>query len=207
MRSYAMLGLAAVVAIAAFAAAVIVFDGDDGPARASGEGAPLAPRGVPATPVCATDPPGEGTEGEEARPVQPPLPDPDTFRPGAPSRAVAEYLDAWHDRAWDRMARWTSPSWRELVPGDAGRAIRRRHAAFRLRGWTITARERQPSSAEFGVLVAYRDLAPRITREQLRFVATYEHPDGTPATSGGRWGVLLSEQPAPTARCARAQDG
>ena len=208
MRSL-LLGLAALVVTAVVVIALVDGNDDASPAGATAT-APIAPPGVPATPVCATDPPGEGTEAEEARPVQLPLPAPRLSAAGSPGRALAEYLDAWHDRAWDRMALWASASWRQAVPDEAeSRLLRRRYGTYRLRGWAVRARESEPSVARFRVLVAYRDIAPEIVRERLRFVVVREDAAGRPLEQGGRWGVLLSEDPDADARCpedARGSD-
>lgn len=61
-------------------------------------------------------PAGEEPVAREARPTQLERPDPNDYRPGTARRAAAEFLDAWHDRAWDRMAVWTAPLWRENLP-------------------------------------------------------------------------------------------
>lgn len=196
------------VAIAAVVSALVVVlavtsGGDDADTASAGTAtAPIAPRGLPATAVCATDAPGEGVEAEEARTVQLPLPDPGRFGPSTPQRAVAEFMDAWRDRAWDRMALWTAPSWGKLTPGDEGRFLRSRYGTYRLRGWAFTGTpQRDPRTARLRTIVAHRDVAPRIERETLRFVVTRENPDGELVVEGGRWGVFLSEGPDAPAGC------
>ena len=182
---------------------VVVAEDGESPKRASGATAPIAPPGVPARAVCATDPPGEGRpEAEEARKVQLPVhPDEPDAAPSSPRRALAEFMDAWHDRAWDRMAHWTAPSWQELVPGDEGRLLRQRYATYRLRGWAVLRTSREPSVARYTLLVAYRDIRPAVVRERLRFVVNRENATGQLVTEGGRWGVFLTPQPDPGSTC------
>lgn len=173
-----------VVFVAVVAAVVVVAMADDDPeaAQAPQATAPIAPPGVPARPAPpASDQPGEGVEAEEARTVQLGLPTPREFRPASPERAVAHFRDAWHDRAWDRMALWTSAPWRKRQR-DAGAELRDRFAAYRVRGWTIEDTSRTGPTAIVTVLMARRDLKPQITRERRRFALV--RPEG------GRWGVL-----------------
>lgn len=194
--------LAMLVALAVVLA--VMLDRDEQPSQ-PGQGAPatapIAPRGVPAAPACATQRPGTGTRAEENRTVQLPQPAPERFAPTSPRRALAEFMDAWHDRAWDRMATWASPSWRMLTRGDDGQLMRRRYAAYRLRGWTVLAALPRPSVVRFRVLTAHRDIAPRIERERLRFVLTREDERGALVTEGGRWGVFVSERPDAGSAC------
>lgn len=203
MTRTATVASALVLAAAAVLIVLAVRSDDTSPTSAQAT-APLAPQGVPGVALCATDPPGTGrTEMEEAETVQLPAPDPGRQPPGSPDRALAEFLDAWHDRAWDRMAQWTSPSWRRIVPGDEGRLLRQRYGTYRLRGWAPTPGEREAGLARFTVLTAYRDLRPAVVRERLRFVVTRESVSGRPVESGGRWGVFLATNPDPAARCPR----
>lgn len=189
-----VLVLLAVGGLVATMVLIAVIDGDDDE-RAGDATATVASGGVPVRTPCTTERPGEGVEAEEAREVQLPLPPPERFRRGTPERALAEFMDAWHDRAWDRMALWAAPSWRELTPGDEGAVLRDRYGAFRLRGWTASREEQDPSVARFRVLTAYRDVRPVIERERLLFVLNREDAAGEPVETGGRWGVFLSEKP------------
>ena len=178
-----VVGVLVVVGVAAVAAFTLT-DGDDPEAaRAPHATAPIAPPRVPPRPAPAvSDEPGQGVEAEEARTVQLGLPWPSKWRPGTPARAAAEFLDAWHGRAWDRMALWTSRAWRG-EQRDPGAELRDRYAAFRLRGWSLEDVRRSGPTATVEVLTARRDLEPQIRRERLRFALVRPR--------GGRWGVVL----------------
>lgn len=148
-----------------------------------------APPPAPPVPARVSDPPGGGFVAEEARTVELGLPAPARFRPNGAERALAEFMDAWHDRAWDRMALWTTPPFRERFD-DPGAELRRRYGAFRLLGWTIDSERLQPLLARFTVLTAYRDVRPQVEREELRLFAL---------RFGGRWGMSLELTPRPEA--------
>ena len=193
------IGIAVIVVVVV----VLAADERESPVTATGATAPIAPGGVPGRAVCATDRPGDGrAEAEEAREVQLPAHsgDPDA-PPTSPRRALAEFMDAWSDRAWDRMARWTAPSWQAAVPGDEGRLLRQLYGTYRVRGWAIVGTSSKPSVTRFTVLVAYRDVRPAVVRERLRFVVNREDARGRLVTEGGRWGVFLTPQPDPDASC------
>lgn len=149
-----------------------------------------APSPAPLVPAArVSDPPGGGFVAGEVGAVELGLPAPARFRPGGAERALAEFMDAWHDRAWDRMALWTTPPFRERF-GDPGAELRRRYGAFRLLGWTIDSERLQPLLARFTVLTAYRDVRPQVEREELRLFAQ---------RFGDRWGMSLALLPAPEA--------
>jgi hypothetical protein len=131
-------------------------------AAAAAPAAPLAPDRIVSAAPPAADPPFEPPEAEEARAVQLGMPDPQRFAPVSPERALAEFLQAWHDRAWDRMALWGAAPAAEL---------RRRYAVDRLRGWAITERRVSRATALFDVVTTQRGMRPLLTRDIETFVA------------------------------------
>jgi hypothetical protein len=131
------------------------------------------------------------THAEEARVVQLGTPRPSRFPAGSPGRAAAGFLLAWHDRAWDRAADWTAPSWR-YVAHDRGVVLRRRYGARRLRGGDVgLVRRTSPATARVPVRLASRRAGhPDIDRTRLTLRLVREDAHGRPVRSGGRWGVL-----------------
>lgn len=134
----------------------------------------------------------EDPVAQEARPTQLSKPDPSDYRPATARRAAAEFLDAWHDRDWDRMATRSALLWRENVP-DPAASLRLRFGRLRLTG--AYQRELRRSSANRAVLVVElpttegaAEIERRISTMDLR-------------REGGRWPVEpISVEPA------RAQD-
>lgn len=125
-------------------------------------------------------PPGEEPVAREARPTQLAPPDPTDYRPGTPRRAAAEFLDAWHDRAWDRMAVWTAPLWRENLP-DPAASLRFRFGIARLRGAEQgDLRRLDENRAALAVDLAATKLTPEL--ERRRVTMDLRRADG-------RWGV------------------
>jgi hypothetical protein len=154
--------LTAAVAVAALPAATAVAQ-------------PLAPpRITVAVPPVVADPAtGGAPEAEEARIAQLGLPRPTAFAPTSALRAAAEYLDAWHDRAWDRMALWAG--------AGAGR-LERTRAADRLRGWALTGADVTGDFAVVEVLTARRGMRP-VLRRVPTMLSLARAPQG-------RWRVL-----------------
>ncbi len=162
---------------------------DDGARPARSSTVLGAPPPVPLEAAAVSDAPGTGARASEARTVELALPAPARFRPGSAERALAEFMDAWYDRAYDRMAGWTTPAFRERYE-DPGAELRRRYGTFRLLGWSIQRERLQPVLARFTVSTAYRDLRPQVEREELRLFAV---------RLGGRWGISLASDDAASA--------
>jgi hypothetical protein len=131
-------------------------------AAAAAPAAPIAPDRIVSAAPPVTDSPAEPPEAEEARTVQLGLPAPERLPPATPERALAELLQAWHDRAWDRMAVWAA------VPAAE---LRRRYGADRLRGWAIVSRRVSHGAARFDVVTSVRGMRPLLTRETETFLA------------------------------------
>ena len=180
---------AAVVAVVALLTIVI----DGGGETAATAEPPIAPSGIPPRPF-GSERAGQPVEAEEARRVQLGLPRADAFGPRTPARPLAEFLGAWHDRAWDRMALWASAS-RRALPAETSALLRRRFGTFRLLGWLMLDSDVKARTARFRVLVAYRDLEPKVQRAVLTFVVNREDAAGRLVRTGGRWGVFLAERP------------
>ncbi|MDP9386043.1 MAG: hypothetical protein M3P50_12610, partial [Actinomycetota bacterium] len=107
-------------------------------------------------------------------------PDPTDYRPGTARRAAEEFLDAWHDRAWDRMAVWTAPLWRENLP-DPAASLRFRFGIARLRGaFQRDLRSIDDDRATLVVALAATTLTPELERRRVTMDLRRED---------GRWGV------------------
>lgn len=161
--------------------------GDGGTGRVSST-LPLGPR--PASPAVRVHGSSERPHAAEARAVQLGLPDPSHFRPGGAERAAAEFMQAWHDRAWSRMASWTAAAWVEQH-ASAASDLRKRFRGRRLLGWELVRSRLHPRRALATVTVAFRDLRPRVRRQRLRLRLWRETRDGRLAVpaSSGHWGV------------------
>lgn len=136
---------------AAWSAVVVTLAASAAPARAAGAAdgppvlAPDAPVAVPARPWTG------GPRAEEARVVQLGLPAASRYAAGTPERAVAEWLTAWRQRAWDRMRVWSAP-----VPRPALTAadLRERFWTARLDGWLLRDLVQDGARARADVVVA-----------------------------------------------------
>lgn len=176
----------AVLAVVAAVAVVVVIVLPAGDSADEGASAVTSPFPVDGTPVPARRPDARATStapaAGEARATQLGTPSPRRYRPGGPERAAAEYLSAWHARAWDRMALWTGAAFRARR-ADPGDELRRRFGAFRLTGWTVRRERLRPGKggARLSVLVAYRGQRPVVRRAELHLFLV---------RIGGRWGVV-----------------
>lgn len=169
-------------ALAAMTVAIASCGDDD---RTAAE-PPLNP--PPAKPTVQPErEPGAGTELEEAEPSQLGFPDPDDLRPNSAPRALAEFMTAWRDRAWDRMATWTTQGFLARSE-NAAAALRDRFGERRLRGYVVRRSRLQPTRARMRVLLEFRGLRPRLRREVLVVPLRRQDPNGLP-TRSGRWGV------------------
>ena len=144
-------------------------------ASASASTAPIAPHRIVGHAPVFTAAPGGDPLAEQAGLVQLGTPSPSSFQPLSAQAAVAEYLDAWHDRAWDRMALWSL---------DGAGALQTAHAADRLRGWAITGALAGAHHGTVHVIAVTRGMRPALERHDLTFELV---PD-----DGGRWRVKAS---------------
>jgi len=158
-RSVALVALVALGVLAVVA--LLLAGGED---RRVAADLPLGDRpAVASRPAPATDDP----VAREARPTQLERPDPADHPPGTPQRAAEEFLDAWHDRAWDRMAVWTAPLWRENLP-DPAASLRFRFGVERLRGaYQRRFRRLGPDRASLVVDLAATKLTPELERRRV----------------------------------------
>lgn len=102
-----------------------------------------------------------------------------------PRCALVQFLDAWHDGAWQRMSLWTAHWW-NLTRTDPVSALHDQFATYRLRGARIMPSSRTRDHATFEVKLAMRTLAPRLEKRTLRIEV-----ERWPGKLGGgyRWGV------------------
>jgi len=179
----------AAMAVGALAVAAAVFG--DGAERRAPVPADL-PLGDRPAARAAEAPNADDPVAQEARPTQLPEPEPGEYRPGTARRAAAEFLDAWHDRAWDRMALWTAPLWRENLPDPAG-SLRFRFGVARLRGAEQgDLRRLGPDRVSIVADLASTTIDPEI--ERRRVTMDVRRVDG-------RWGVEpISLAPPPAGR-------
>lgn len=138
------------------------------------------------------------TELAEARRVQLGIAPPARFPPATPRRALAGFMEAWHERAFGRMATWSTASW-NLAP-QPDRRLRRGLGWRRLGGYVVLEAQEGPIVSRYEVLVAYSDLRPRVRREVLRLRALRQNRAGRLVERGGRWGIdPTSVEPVPPA--------
>ncbi|HEU4974841.1 MAG TPA: hypothetical protein VFT50_07090 [Baekduia sp.] len=184
MRAILLAGLAAAGALLLVAVAAVLRPAGARAAGADGHPvlAPDAPVVLPARP----QPPG--THLQEARKVQLGLPDPERQPVGTPARAAAEWLSAWHQRAWSRLRLWTTPT-----PADPMTAsdLRDRLWVARLDGWALRHVDVHGARARATVDVA---LHPALGQHERR--ASF---DIGLRRTGGVWQVRADDVAVPVA--------
>lgn len=148
----------------------------------------------PAQPAEAPPEKDEDAELEEREPAQLDLVPPGDLRAGSAERALAEFMDAWHDRAWDRMVEWTAFGY-QLRNDDPAAELRERYRTRWLRGYFVQRMRLQPTMARARVLIEYRNVDPQLRREVLEMRLWREERDGD-LSAEGAWGVdpLFTEQ-------------
>jgi hypothetical protein len=158
-------------------------------ALAAGSTAGAAPVLAPSAPVVVpASPPPRGPQFSEDRAAQLGVLDPARQRPGSARRAIAEWLLAWHDRAWGRMLLWSDP-----VPAPALSAgdLRIAFSPARLAGWSVTRLDAAGDNGVGTVAVAVRpSLRAVLQRRTLRLAVR---------RSAGVWMVRSRDVVAPVA--------
>ena len=187
-------GRAALAAVGAlFAAAVLVAAlggraGSRAPERARAAAGPLLPLGPTAPARVAGYPVPQGTHAADIGAVQLGTPPPRRDAPLTARRAVAEWLDAWHDRAWRRAMLWSSAV---PAPQPTAAQLRARFWPSRLAGWVIRRVRRDGDRARANVLVA---VAPALRAKAQRRVMSVPL-----RRAAGHWSVVVRRVAAPLA--------
>jgi hypothetical protein len=131
----------------------------------------------------------------DADSATPPLADdlkianPKLVAPGTPRRALAEFANAWHDRDWDRMALFVTPSWAQRQD-DPAAALREAFGDTRLRGYAIRRTTDTQDGTDIAAVVEYLPkVGHRLQRENVTVHLAYQDRSGRPVDEGGAWGV------------------
>ena len=174
------------VLLSTTAVAFVIGCGDDS-SRPVSATAPLNP--PPAQPAEEAAQVTTGSaETEEAGTGQLGFPRPEQFRPNGAERALAEFMAAWRDRAWGRMATWTAEGFQLRHPRPA-RELRRLYRTRWLRGYDVRRMSLHPARAVAQVLIEFRNVRPQLRRQLLRLRLWREKPDGQLSADRGTWGV------------------
>ena len=192
LRAAVAVGIAVVISAGVIVALTIGRkDGGQRPAADAARTAPRAPLAPPRVPRPRPAPesqPERGTAAREATGPQLGLPVPSGFSQGSAARTLAEFMDAWHNRQWERAVLWTAFSWRSRF-AEPVTALQTRFAPRRLRGWAIIGERLQRARGMFTILVVdLPRLRNQLERRRVLVNIRRESPSGV-VSGSGRWGV------------------
>jgi len=130
----------------------------------------------------------------ESTPVLPPTPAPasesypmvevSSYRVGSAERAFAEFLTAWKDEDWDRMAEFTQITWRS-DENNAAETMRLMYGPVELDGAEIIEKEvLSDVMVDITAVIYYREIYKSNFYATLICETEPHHPDPE-----GKWGV------------------